>query len=73
MTLRQWAIDDRIPFCRVGCEGRFSRVDVENVEAWQRLRGFSCPEEVLSVRVSGSNGHESSRSAAGETAGNLLG
>jgi excisionase family DNA binding protein len=30
MTLRQWAIDGKIPFARVGRERRFSSIDVEN-------------------------------------------
>ena len=32
MTLRQWAIDDKIPFTWVGRERRFSSVDVESME-----------------------------------------
>jgi hypothetical protein len=30
MTLRQWAIDGKIPFGWVGRERRFSWIDVEN-------------------------------------------
>ncbi|WP_133260203.1 IS607 family transposase [Streptacidiphilus pinicola] len=59
MTLRQWAIDGKIPFSWVGRERRFSSVDVENMK-----RGDASSQrprlEVLYVRVSGSSGQESS-------------
>jgi predicted site-specific integrase-resolvase len=62
MTLRQWAIDGRIPFVWVGRERRFSSVDVENMKrggpAGDRMR-----REVLYVRVSGSTGREASLAA----------
>src|SRR5687767_12963488 len=64
MTLRQWAIDGKIPFCWVGRERRFSSVDVDNFkrgDAVSRLR-----REVLYVRVSGSSGQESSLAAQEE-------
>ncbi|MEV6058008.1 helix-turn-helix domain-containing protein, partial [Streptomyces sp. NPDC052107] len=32
LTLRQWALDGRIPFTWVGRERRFSSVDVENMK-----------------------------------------
>ncbi|MET7352847.1 helix-turn-helix domain-containing protein, partial [Streptomyces mirabilis] len=32
MTLRQWALDGKIPFAWVGRERRFSSVDVENMK-----------------------------------------
>lgn len=62
MTLRQWAIDGKIPFAWVGRERRFSSIDVENMKrggpAADRLR-----REVLYVRVSGSTGQETSLEA----------
>jgi hypothetical protein len=50
MTLRRWAIDGKIPFCRVGCERRFSWVVVENMKrgndsAISRARRGCCPGE----------------------------
>jgi predicted site-specific integrase-resolvase len=59
MTLRQWAIDGKIPFSWVGRERRFSSVDVENMK--RGGTGSQRPRlEVLYVRVSGSSGRESS-------------
>ena len=63
MTLRQWAVDGKIPFTWVGRERRFSSVDVENMK---RGSDFSTPRprrEPLYVRVSGSSGQESSLDA----------
>lgn len=60
MTLRQWAIDGRIPFTWVGRERRFSTLDLD------RITGTNTrPErrEALYVRVSGSSGQESSLAA----------
>ncbi|MEV6734401.1 MULTISPECIES: IS607 family transposase [unclassified Streptomyces] len=57
MTLRQWALDGKIPFTWVGRERRFSSVDVENMK---RGGDSSRPRlELLYVRVSGSSGQES--------------
>ncbi|MCX5336518.1 IS607 family transposase [Streptomyces sp. NBC_00140] len=59
MTLRQWALDGKIPFAWVGRERRFSSVDVENMK---RASDFSTSRprlELLYVRVSGSSGQES--------------
>ncbi|MCX5328580.1 IS607 family transposase [Streptomyces sp. NBC_00140] len=59
MTLRQWALDGKIPFVWVGRERRFSSVDVENRK---RASDFSTSRprlELLYVRVSGSSGQES--------------
>ncbi|MDT0546535.1 MULTISPECIES: IS607 family transposase [Streptomyces] len=66
MTLRQWALDGKIPFTWVGRERRFSSVDVENMK-----RGSDCAtsrprREVLYVRVSGSSGQESALEAQEE-------
>jgi predicted site-specific integrase-resolvase len=62
MTLRQWAIDGKIPFAWVGRERRLCCIDVENmkrgVPAAGRLR-----REVLYVRVSGATGQETSLQA----------
>ncbi|MGW4518681.1 excisionase family DNA-binding protein, partial [Streptomyces sp. NPDC004393] len=63
MTLRQWALDGKIPFTWVGRERRFSSVDVENMK-----RGSDCSTsrprlELLYVPVSGSSGQESSLEA----------
>ncbi|MEV6289435.1 IS607 family transposase [Streptomyces sp. NPDC051896] len=63
MTLRQWALDGKIPFTWVGRERRFSSVDVENMK-----RGSNCETsrprlELLYVRVSGSCGQKSSLEA----------
>jgi excisionase family DNA binding protein len=62
VTLRQWAIDGKIPFAWVGRERRFSSIDVENMKrggpAADRLRRV-----VLDVRVSGSTGQETSLQA----------
>ncbi|MGW5464446.1 IS607 family transposase [Streptomyces sp. NPDC003996] len=63
MTLRQWAIDGKIPFTWVGRERRFSSLDVENMK---RGSDTSIPRprlELLYVRVSGSSGQESSLEA----------
>ncbi|MEU5893623.1 IS607 family transposase [Streptomyces sp. NPDC047461] len=63
MTLRQWALDGKIPFAWVGRERRFSSVDVENMK---RASDFSTSRprlELLYVRVSGSSGQESSLEA----------
>ena len=65
MTLRQWAIDGKIPFSWAGRERRFSSADVENMKrggpasARPRL-------ELLYVRVSGSSGQEPSVAAREE-------
>jgi excisionase family DNA binding protein len=62
MTLRQWAVDGKIPFVWVGRERRFSSVDVDNMK-----RGGPVADrprrEVLYVRVSGSTGQEISLEA----------
>jgi excisionase family DNA binding protein len=66
MTLRQWAIDGKIPFFWVGRERRFSSVDVENMKRGSGS-GSSRPRlELLYVRVSGSSGQESSLAAQEE-------
>lgn len=60
MTLRQWALDGKIPVTWVGRERRFSSVDVDNMK---RGSDSSTPRprlELLYVRVSGSSGQESS-------------
>ncbi|GAA3052349.1 hypothetical protein GCM10010448_39470 [Streptomyces glomeratus] len=37
MTLRQWALDGKIPFTWVGRERRFSSVDVRSADDRRRL------------------------------------
>ncbi|MGW7516820.1 IS607 family transposase [Streptomyces sp. NPDC054796] len=65
MTLRQWAIDGKMPFSWVGRERRFSSVDVENMKRGGDAR--TRPRlELLYVRVSGSAGQESSLAAQEE-------
>lgn len=65
MTLRQWAVDGKIPFFWVGRERRFSSVDVENMKRGSDARAR--PRlELLYVRVSGSSGQESSLAAQEE-------
>jgi excisionase family DNA binding protein len=63
MTLRQWAIDGKIPFTWVGRERRFSSVDVENMKRGSGSATSRLRQEVLYVRVSGSPGQESSLDA----------
>lgn len=66
MTLRQWAIDGKIPFSRAGRERRFSSADVENMK---RSGDSVTPRprlELLYARVSGSSGQESSLAAQEE-------
>lgn len=60
MTLRQWAIDGKIPFCWVGRARRFSSVEVENMKRGSGSAASRPRLELLYVRVSGSNGQESS-------------
>jgi putative resolvase len=60
MTLRQWAIDGRIPFTWVGRERRFCSADVENMKRGSGSATSRPRREVLYVRVSGSSGQESS-------------
>jgi excisionase family DNA binding protein len=63
MTLRQWAIDEKIPYTWVGRERRFSSVDIENM----KRGGIDRPRlELLYVRVSGSTGQETSLTAQEE-------
>ncbi|MEV0350829.1 IS607 family transposase [Nonomuraea sp. NPDC050680] len=59
MTLRQWAIDGKIPFSWVGRERRFSSLDVENLKRGSGSTASRPRREVLYVRVSGSSGQES--------------
>ncbi|MGP4088832.1 excisionase family DNA-binding protein [Streptomyces sp. KR55] len=66
MTLRQWAIDGKIPFTWVGRERRFSSVDVENMKRGSDSTTSRLRREVLYVRVSGSSGQESSLAAQEE-------
>jgi excisionase family DNA binding protein len=66
MTLRQWAVDGKIPFSWVGRERRFSSVDVENMKRGSDLATSRPRREVLYVRVSGSSGQESSLAAQEE-------
>src|SRR5919108_2969382 len=66
MTLRQWAVDGKIPFSWVGRERRFSLVDVENMKRGSDLATSRPRREVLYVRVSGSSGQESSLAAQEE-------
>ncbi|MFD7606174.1 IS607 family transposase [Streptomyces mirabilis] len=63
MTLRQWAVDGKIPFMWVGRERRFSSVDVENMKRGNASSISRPRREVLYVRVSGSSGQESSLAA----------
>ncbi|QHY95323.1 hypothetical protein SSPS47_09320 [Streptomyces sp. S4.7] len=60
MTLCQWAVDGKVPFVWVGRERRFSSVDVENMKRGSGSATSRPRREVLYVRVSGSNGQESS-------------
>ncbi|MCX5367268.1 IS607 family transposase [Streptomyces sp. NBC_00124] len=59
MTLRQWALDGKIPFAWVGRERRFSSVDVENMKRGSNFSTSRPRLELLYVRVSGSSGQES--------------
>ena len=59
MTLRQWALDGKIPFTWVGRERRFSSVDVENMKRGSDSLISRPRRELLYVRVSGSPGRES--------------
>jgi DNA binding domain, excisionase family len=63
MTLRQWAIDGKIPFTWVGRERRFSSVEVERMKRGSDPAVSRPRREVLYVRVSGSSGQESSLEA----------
>jgi excisionase family DNA binding protein len=63
MTLRQWALDGKIPFTWVGRERRFSSVDVENMKRGSDSSTSRPRLELLYVRVSGSSGQESSLEA----------
>ncbi|MGW1006377.1 IS607 family transposase [Streptomyces sp. NPDC002520] len=63
MTLRQWALDGKIPFTWVGRERRFSSVDVENMKRGGESSTARSRLELLYVRVSGSSGQESSLEA----------
>ncbi|MFD0508945.1 IS607 family transposase [Streptomyces chiangmaiensis] len=63
MTLRQWALDGKIPFTWVGRERRFSLVDVENMKRGSDSTVSRPRLELLYVRVSGSLGQESSLKA----------
>ncbi|MDX3226011.1 recombinase family protein, partial [Streptomyces sp. ME19-01-6] len=63
MTLRQWAIDGKIPFTWVGRERRFSSLDVENMKRGSDSASSRPRLELLYVRVSGSSGQESSLEA----------
>lgn len=56
MTLRQWAWDGKIPFIWVGCERRFSSVDVENMKRGGGSLTVRPRLGLLYVRVSGSSG-----------------
>ncbi|MFE7358168.1 recombinase family protein, partial [Streptomyces sp. NPDC057543] len=66
MTLRQWALDGKVPFTWVGRERRFSSIDLENMKRGSGARTSRARREVLYVRVSGSNGQESSLAAQEE-------
>lgn len=66
MTLRQWAIDGKIPFSWVGRERRFSSVDVENMKRGGGSASSLPRLELLYVRVSGSSGQEPSLAAQEE-------
>ncbi|WP_433446769.1 IS607 family transposase [Streptomyces sp. CA-142005] len=63
MTLRQWALDGKIPFTWVGRERRFSSVDVENLKRGSNSETSRPRLELLYVRVSGSSDQESSLEA----------
>ncbi|MBP0461599.1 IS607 family transposase [Streptomyces montanisoli] len=63
MTLRQWALDGKIPFSWVGRERRFSSVDVENMKRGSASSTVRARLELLYVRVSGPSGQESSLDA----------
>lgn len=63
MTLRQWALDGKIPFVWVGRERRFSSVDVENMKRGSNSSATRPRLELLYARVSGSSGQESSLEA----------
>lgn len=63
MTLRQWAVDGKIPFTWVGRERRFSSVDVEKMKRGGNSAIPRPRRELLYVRVSGSSGQESSLEA----------
>jgi excisionase family DNA binding protein len=66
MTLRQWALDGKIPFTWVGRERRFSSVAVESMKRGSDSATSHPRREVLYVRVSGSSGQESSLEAQEE-------
>jgi excisionase family DNA binding protein len=66
MTLRQWALDGKIPFTWVGRERRFSSVVVESMKRGGDSATSRPRREVLYVRVSGSSGQESSLEAQEE-------
>lgn len=66
MTLRQWAVDGKIPFFWVGRERRFSSVDVENMKRGSDSATSRPRLELLYVRVSGLSGQESSLAAQEE-------
>src|SRR5450756_264646 len=66
MTLRQWAIDGKIPFSWIGRERRFSSVDVENMKRGSGSASSLPRLELLYVRVSGSSGQEPSLAAQEE-------
>ncbi|MEU6370401.1 IS607 family transposase [Streptomyces sp. NPDC046931] len=63
MTLRQWALDGKIPFTWVGRERRFSCVDVEDMTRGGDSTTVRSRLELLYVRVSGSSGQEFSLEA----------
>ncbi|MGW7363114.1 excisionase family DNA-binding protein [Streptomyces sp. NPDC054841] len=63
MTLRQWALDGKIPFTWVGRERRFSSVDVKNMKRGSDSSTARPRLELLYVRVSGSSGQEFSLGA----------
>ena len=65
MTLRQWAVDGKIPFSWVGRERRFSWVEVENMKRGGVDASRPRPE-VLDVRGSGWSGQESALAAREE-------
>lgn len=66
MTLRQWAVDGKIPFVWVGRERRFSSVDVENMKRGSDSAASRPRLELLYVRVSGTNGQDSALGAQEE-------
>jgi putative resolvase len=66
MTLRQWAIDGKIPFSWVGRERRFSSADVENMKRGSGAMSSRPRLELLYVRVSGSSGQGTSLAAQEE-------